>query len=103
MGDRAPADARVLEAANLKVDEAALTGESLPVTKRAERIDGEVGLGDRINMLYAGTHNHVWPRPRDRRPHRDGHRGWADRRPDRDGGQTSRRRSSRSWIAPASA
>ncbi|HEX9441610.1 MAG TPA: HAD-IC family P-type ATPase, partial [Roseiflexaceae bacterium] len=55
MGDRAPADARVLEAANLKVDEAALTGESLPVTKRAERIDGEVGLGDRLNMLYAST------------------------------------------------
>jgi Ca2+-transporting ATPase len=55
MGDRAPADARVLEAANLKVDEAALTGESLPVTKRAERIDGQVGLGDRLNMIYAGT------------------------------------------------
>jgi Ca2+-transporting ATPase len=55
MGDRAPADARVLEAANLKVDEAALTGESLPVTKRTERIDSEVGLGDRFNMIYAGT------------------------------------------------
>jgi P-type Ca2+ transporter type 2C len=54
-GDRAPADARVLEAANLKVDEAALTGESLPVTKRAERIEGEVGLGDRFNMIYAST------------------------------------------------
>jgi Ca2+-transporting ATPase len=54
-GDRMPADARVLEAANLKVDEAALTGESLPVSKRTERIDGEAGLGDRLNMLFAAT------------------------------------------------
>jgi Ca2+-transporting ATPase len=54
-GDRMPADARVLEAANLKVDEAAMTGESLPVGKRTAPIDGEAGLGDRLNMLYAGT------------------------------------------------
>ncbi|MBK9713224.1 MAG: cation-translocating P-type ATPase [Kouleothrix sp.] len=54
-GDRVPADARLIEAANLKVDEAALTGESLPVSKRAARIEGEAGLGDRINMLFAAT------------------------------------------------
>jgi Ca2+-transporting ATPase len=54
-GDRVPADARLLLASNLKVDEAALTGESLPVSKRAERIEGEAGLGDRVNMLFSGT------------------------------------------------
>ena len=54
-GDKVPADARVITAANLKLDEAALTGESLPVTKDADPITGEAGLGDRANMVYAGT------------------------------------------------
>jgi Ca2+-transporting ATPase len=54
-GDKIPADARVVEAANLKTDEAPLTGESLPVTKSAGRIDADAGLGDRRNMLYSGT------------------------------------------------
>jgi Ca2+-transporting ATPase len=54
-GDRVPADARVIEDANLHTDEAPLTGESVPVAKDALPIDAEVGLGDRHNMLFAGT------------------------------------------------
>lgn len=58
-GDAVPADARILESASLKVEEAALTGESVPVTKFIDIInlkDGEkdVSLGDRKNMLYMG-------------------------------------------------
>lgn len=55
-GDKIPADCRVLEAANMKVDEAALTGESVPVGKIASSIEREdVFIGDRRNMLYMGT------------------------------------------------
>ena len=59
-GDSVPADARILENASLKVEEAALTGESVPVTKFIDIIylkDGEkdVPLGDRKNMLYMGS------------------------------------------------
>lgn len=58
-GDAVPADARVIEAASLKVEEAALTGESLPVAKQMEPLNEENGravpLGDRSNMLYMGS------------------------------------------------
>ena len=58
-GDSVPADARVLESASLQVEEAALTGESVPVTKITEAIktaDGkDVTLGDRKNMVYMGS------------------------------------------------
>jgi Ca2+-transporting ATPase len=56
MGDRVPADARVLQSINLTIDEAALTGESVPVEKTAAPL-GEAALpvGDRRNMMYAGT------------------------------------------------
>jgi Ca2+-transporting ATPase len=55
-GTYVPADARVVEAKNLSVDESALTGESLPVTKIATPLsDPEVALGDRLNMVYMGT------------------------------------------------
>jgi Ca2+-transporting ATPase len=54
-GDKIPADARIVEGANLEADEAALTGESVPVAKNARPIDAEVGLGDRVNMLFSGT------------------------------------------------
>ena len=58
-GDAVPADARILESASLQVEEAALTGESVPVTKHADAItteDGkEVPLGDRKNMVYMGS------------------------------------------------
>jgi Ca2+-transporting ATPase len=54
-GDTVPADARVIESTLLHVAEAALTGESLPVSKDTDPIPGEVGLGDRSNMIYSGT------------------------------------------------
>jgi Ca2+-transporting ATPase len=54
-GDKIPADARIIEDANLHTDEAPLTGESMPVGKNPRPIDAEVGLGDRLNMLYSGT------------------------------------------------
>ena len=54
-GDAVPADARIIEAASLKVEEAALTGESVPEEKHASVIEAEeVSLGDRRNMLYMG-------------------------------------------------
>ncbi len=54
-GDRVPADARVLEAANLQTEEAALTGESLPVDKTPGALAVELGIGDRRNFVFAGT------------------------------------------------
>ena len=55
-GDRVPADARVIQAVNLAIDEAALTGESAAVEKTTARFeDGQLSLGDRTNMTYAGT------------------------------------------------
>ena len=55
-GDKIPADARLIEAINLQVDEAALTGESVPVEKQtAAPAGGELSVGDRKNMAYAGT------------------------------------------------
>lgn len=54
-GDRVPADLRVLRTRDLRVDESALTGESLPVGKRAEALDPDTSLADRASMLYAST------------------------------------------------
>ena len=55
-GDRAPADGRVFEAVSMQVEEAALTGESLPVEKQTDALpDGDLPVGDRRNMVYAGT------------------------------------------------
>ena len=54
-GDFVPADSRLIRATNLKVDESALTGESLPVEKDASaEISEGAPLGDRINMVYSG-------------------------------------------------
>src|SRR5215210_6452606 len=55
-GDRVPADMRLVSARSLKVDEAALTGESVPVEKRIEPLVEEMPLADRNNMAYGGTH-----------------------------------------------
>ena len=55
-GDRVPADARLVEAVNLQVEEAALTGESVPVEKHAQALaEEDLQVGDRKNMVYAGT------------------------------------------------
>ena len=54
-GDKIPADARIVENANLQTDEAPLTGESVPVAKETKPIEGDVGVGDRRNMLFSGT------------------------------------------------
>ena len=55
-GDRIPADLRLIEAFNLRTDEAPLTGESTPVEKTIPAIqDNEVAIGDRKNMVYSGT------------------------------------------------
>lgn len=52
-GDSVPADLRLVESVNLKIQEAALTGESLPVEKGVELIEGEVPIGDRTNMAFS--------------------------------------------------
>ena len=58
-GDAVPADARIIECASMKIEEAALTGESVPVTKTDKTLDagqnGDVALGDRKNMVFMGS------------------------------------------------
>ena len=55
-GDYVPADLRLIEAVNLKTQEAALTGESLPVEKTTEKIDKEdIGIGDRLNQAFSSS------------------------------------------------
>jgi Ca2+-transporting ATPase len=54
-GDTVPADARLVQSTALQTAEAALTGESLPVSKDIAPISEEVGLGDRDNMIFSGT------------------------------------------------
>lgn len=54
-GEQVPADLRVLEAEDLRVEEAGLTGESEAVTKDAEPVDENTPIGDRTSMLFMGT------------------------------------------------
>ena len=58
-GDSVPADARIIECASMKIEEAALTGESVPVDKKVEALtlgeNGDVPLGDRKNMVFMGS------------------------------------------------
>ena len=54
-GDRVPADLRLVEVRELRVDEAALTGESLPVDKDTQPVATDAALGDRSGMAYSGT------------------------------------------------
>ena len=58
-GDAVPADARILTSASLKCEESAMTGESVPVEKNADAIEGDEGqtvpLGDRHNMVFMGS------------------------------------------------
>ena len=58
-GDAVPADARIIECASMKIEEAALTGESVPVDKKVDVLtvgeSGDVALGDRKNMVFMGS------------------------------------------------
>ncbi|WP_302625822.1 cation-translocating P-type ATPase [uncultured Eubacterium sp.] len=54
-GDMVAADGRVICSNSLKVNESSLTGESLEVEKSEKRIDGNVALADRVNMVYSGS------------------------------------------------
>ncbi|WP_374325584.1 cation-transporting P-type ATPase [Azonexus sp.] len=54
-GDRVPADLRLLEATNLRIEESALTGESVPSDKSADPVAADAGIGDRFCMAYSGT------------------------------------------------
>jgi Ca2+-transporting ATPase len=54
-GDKVPADGRVVESVNLQVEEAALTGESVPVSKRVEPVEADAAVADRRNSVFAGT------------------------------------------------
>ena len=58
-GDAVPADARIIECASMKIEEAALTGESVPVDKKESVLtagaNGDVALGDRKNMVFMGS------------------------------------------------
>lgn len=58
-GDSVPADGRIIECASMKIEEAALTGESVPVSKTADKLvssgDKDIPLGDRKNMVYTGS------------------------------------------------
>lgn len=56
-GDSVPADCRILSCASMKIEESALTGESVPVDKQTEPLEGEneIPLGDRTNMCYMGS------------------------------------------------
>ncbi|OQB14032.1 MAG: Calcium-transporting ATPase 1 [Firmicutes bacterium ADurb.Bin193] len=54
-GDYIAADARIIECTNLKTEESALTGESLPQDKHADAIGGKLHIGDQSNMLFATT------------------------------------------------
>lgn len=54
-GDRVPADMRLVECRDLRIEEAALTGESVPVAKQTEAVAADASLGDRRSMAYSGT------------------------------------------------
>jgi len=54
-GDRVPADLRLVRAHELQIDEANLTGESVPVHKHTEELSADTTLADRVNMAYSGT------------------------------------------------
>ena len=54
-GDKVTSDARIINESNLSVDESALTGESLPVSKNTQTLDGKKIIQDRTNMLFCGS------------------------------------------------
>ncbi|MDN8548481.1 cation-transporting P-type ATPase [Microbacterium sp. NM3R9] len=54
-GDKVPADLRLTQASQLRIEEAALTGESVPASKSTAPVDAEAGVGDRSSMAFSGT------------------------------------------------
>lgn len=54
-GDKVPADLRLAQASSLRIDEAALTGESVPASKQSDPVDADAGIGDRSSMAFSGT------------------------------------------------
>ena len=54
-GDKVPADLRLTQASQLRIDEAALTGESVPASKQTDPVDEDAGVGDRSSMAFSGT------------------------------------------------
>ena len=54
-GDRVPADLRLLQIRDLHIDEAALTGESVPVARQVDPVAASAAIGDRLDLAHAGT------------------------------------------------
>ena len=54
-GTKVSADARLIEAINISISESALTGESVPVSKKSDALKGQIGIGDQNNMVFSGT------------------------------------------------
>ena len=79
-GDKIPADARIVEAANLQTDEAPLTGESMPVPKEVEPVEGDCRPRRPPQHAVLGHGRHLRPRPRRGRRDRHGDRGRPHRR-----------------------
>ncbi len=88
-GDLVPADARILSAATLEIDESALTGESVPTPKQVDAVAADAALGDRVDMAFMNTQVTRGVRHHPRRHHR----AWTPRSATSAG--CSRRRSPR--------
>ncbi|MCC5834799.1 MAG: cation-transporting P-type ATPase [Opitutales bacterium] len=54
-GDRVPADLRLIDTNNLRIEESALTGESVPSGKKTDAVDANAGVGDRVGMAFSGS------------------------------------------------
>ena len=89
-GDLVPADARILTAATLEIDESALTGESVPTPKQVDGVAADAALGDRVDMAFMNCQVTRGAGHHPRHDHRDGDRGRPHQR-DAPGHRVSRR------------